>query len=641
MNKEEALSEFLRGLRIALNTTFAYSKDHPFFVKSAQNFKDKIDALFNFFDSLKINVAPNSLFIDGKHWGKDIIYTELAQTFHFRKIKSIEFTKGLGLDELVEFLGAISLSIRDIIKQGGLRRVVAGDKMPHILVEELDYSGFLGEEGEDSKDVWIELFNQAVDQQDARKINDFADHFDVLTRKLKTKDLLENEGLRNNISKFFAHLLAKDKERFGACAKELLVAVMEDKGASQIKELDKIKSLFSGLDKDTVAMALWEEISGNNNFNDLSFGVFSHLIGEDMHKDVATGLGEKIKSSEAVRNNPKFRKKLRELFSVEDASEISAVYRHILYSFFTDELAKRSFEFDRESLHKNYHYILLNLLQEEHDEEKLSLIASCFLKESGGLIQEKDAQYLKSLLLTLERKIKEGVPQMSALATLYQQLCQAIESAFFGGDALFYAQHFGGLIRKSYLGADYYSDKIFREGLVNQGILRLFFQFFPEAADLFYDNLQKKKTDMEFVTTVVRSLSSVESSSALGILKKIFFSSNNFIKIEVLKTMQNLFGYDAQFLYMVLDKEDMPLRREALLILIKSERERITALDKVLSIASPWGSKNKILMENIALAEELQLKDIRYHLTQLSKRGFFWNSALRRRAAKALDKIND
>ena len=36
MNKDEALLDFVKGLRIALNTSSAYSQDHPYFVKAAR-----------------------------------------------------------------------------------------------------------------------------------------------------------------------------------------------------------------------------------------------------------------------------------------------------------------------------------------------------------------------------------------------------------------------------------------------------------------------------------------------------------------------------------------------------------------------------------------------------------------------------
>ena len=95
MNKEEALNDFLKGLRIVFSNATAYSKDHPYFIKSVENFRQKIDTLFNFLNPIKINIAPNFLFLYDRCWDKEAPYVELASLLHFRKIKSIEFREGL------------------------------------------------------------------------------------------------------------------------------------------------------------------------------------------------------------------------------------------------------------------------------------------------------------------------------------------------------------------------------------------------------------------------------------------------------------------------------------------------------------------------------------------------------------------
>jgi len=48
MNKEEALIEFLNGLRVAINNSLAYSRQHPFFLKTSQDFKIKKTRLLVF-----------------------------------------------------------------------------------------------------------------------------------------------------------------------------------------------------------------------------------------------------------------------------------------------------------------------------------------------------------------------------------------------------------------------------------------------------------------------------------------------------------------------------------------------------------------------------------------------------------------
>ncbi len=65
---------------------------------------------------------------------------------------------------------------------------------------------------------------------------------------------------------------------------------------------------------------------------------------------------------------------------------------------------------------------------------------------------------------------------------------------------------------------------------------------------------------------------------------------------------------------------------------------RKIALDNLLYIPSPWGKKNKLIMENIMVIEEIELKEAEDYLVTLSKRRFFWNRNLRKKASGVLEK---
>ena len=118
MNKEEALTEFLNGLRAAINNSLAYSRQHPYFLKTSQDFKVKIDQALNFLDPIKIGASPEALFLEGKPVEKLAFSSELAHTLHLRKIESIEFKPGLSLEELADFLSLLSLQPKEIIRAG-------------------------------------------------------------------------------------------------------------------------------------------------------------------------------------------------------------------------------------------------------------------------------------------------------------------------------------------------------------------------------------------------------------------------------------------------------------------------------------------------------------------------------------------
>mgnify|MGYP001613270536 CR=1 FL=1 len=206
MDKEEALSEFLRGFRIIINNASAYPKDHPYFVKSVDTFKQKVGALFLFLNPIKIDIAPGSLFMDGRFLQKNPLYIDLASMFHLRKIKSIEFKQGLSTQELVDFLSLVSLPIREILKRGGLGNILPADNTRHFSVTELDYSELLRDGQEETKDIWGYLFKEAMEASDTDKVNRLADNFEEIVGKFQAKYFLEDGELRENTCNFLNYL---------------------------------------------------------------------------------------------------------------------------------------------------------------------------------------------------------------------------------------------------------------------------------------------------------------------------------------------------------------------------------------------------------------------------------------------------
>ena len=99
--------------------------------------------------------------------------------------------------------------------------------------------------------------------------------------------------------------------------------------------------------------------------------------------------------------------------------------------------------------------------------------------------------------------------------------------------------------------------------------------------------------------------------------------------------------YDENFLLNVLEKENLPLRKEAVKILRKNESTLERAVEKLFSVSSPFGLKNQILLENIKIIEEADLKEAEDILIAFSKNKFFWNKDLRREASKILGQWNE
>ena len=638
MDKEEALNDFLRGLRIVFNNATAYPKDHPYFIKSVENFKQKVNTLFNFLNPIKINIAPDSLFIGDRHWDKAEPYVELASLLHLRKIKSIEFREGLTIEELIDFLSSISLPLKEILREAGVQNILNRKNISRIHTEELDYSELLRGEGEEIKDVWVYLFKSVLEKGDQLKINEFADNFEKIVGKLKAKDLLEDEQLRQNIHNFFNYLKEKQKDRFYNCSKGLLRLILKDKTISQEDKLQNLKVFFNELDKSALTEILRDEILTDDSFNYLSFIVFSKLIEEDKHKEIASSLKEGFKKEELLKNNPKIRKRIRELFSISDRSSAFEIYRHALYSLLDESSSGGTFPFEYDVLHINYRFALLNLLAGEENAEKLSLISEHLLKECANLTEE-NLDYLKFLWKTLNKKIKGDVSPSELFERLKDCICGFIENRAFKETPSLDLEYFIDKLKNSVLGYDFYINKIFNEGKVNTCILKLFFNFFPQYLLLFYENLKRKHTDIEFLAKVAESLGGIDSLAGLEILKNIYSLFNNIIKMEVLRAMQKLSMRDDDFLFGILEEGDFFLKRQAFVILAGDELTRRTALQRLLAIPSLFGRENKLLIENIKVVEDIGLKEAGSYLSSLGRRHFFWNKNVRDRAKSALRKL--
>ncbi len=640
MNKEEALNDFLKGLRIVLNNASAYSKDHPYFRKSVEVFKEKADALTPFLNPIKINFAPESIFIDGNKLEKSMLYVDLAAMFHRRKIKSVEIRSGFTIEELIEFLSSVSMPIKEILKQGGIQSILDKVKSRHILAEELDYSAFLEEEGEESKDIWAYLFKEAVRKENPAQINEFADNFGSIIKKFKAKDLFEDDELRQDLHNFLEYLKNKEKNKFNNCSKELLKHILKDKNISIDAELGKMKVFFEDLDKDSLAEALWDQISNNDAFNYTSFQLFSQLVSQDTHKDIASSLGEKIRNTESLKNNPAIRKKIKELFSGIDKSSIIEFYRHEVYSPFKDAALEESLSFDRDFLPVNYFLVLLNLFTFEDSKEKLDLISKRLICECDRLICRKSAQYLKYLWEVLDKKRKENPSLVGSFEEFQKRIFSFIENESFEEEPVEGIEYFIGKLDTSVLGADFYLDKIFNKRKVNSYALNLFLKFFPQDLARFLENIKSRHAQIDLIARVVKSIEGADSPQGLEILKNIFSVSGNIIKIEVLKSMQALPVIDDEFLFSVLGKGDIFLKREALAILAKDDNLKKKALEKLFFIKSPFGKRNQLIIENLIAIEDTEIEGAQDYIIPLSKRSFFWNRDMREKALEVLRKWN-
>jgi len=570
MNREEALIEFLNGLRIAISSASAYPKEHPYFLKSAQDFKARIEAFLPILNPIKINIGPDFLLVAGQKLEKAALYADLASIFHLRKIKSLEFRPGLTIEEVANFLDTISRPIKDILKDGGISAVLKGMRNLHILAEELDYSGLLGDDGQVSKDVWLDIFVGVLNKEDEKKIDEFAKDFGRIIKNFRVEDILKDKNLRDSLGRFLAYVKEKDRERYFICAAELLsvLSQVKDSGAEVLSEMEVF---FDGFNKES----------------------FARL----------------------ADSNPAAALRVKEILTVSEDLLILPFYRHALLSIAKESAVKdTSLRFDRGKADLNFRYIILNLVKDETDPQKLKLICAQLAKLCEKAVESKDSFYLNNAFEVINNKISV-IPESAAEFTFIgESIARYFEVAVFETDT---PQEISSLaigFKKSLLGFDYYIKQIFDENKVNPAALRCFFKFFTSDSRYFFHALKQRRTDLEFILKIIKSLEESDSAFAPSALANIFSFCNKTCRIEVIRALKNI-----------------PLKSRELVI--------DNVIIELLSISSPLGFNNDTLIENLGLVQDLNLNEARDLVVALSRRPFFWNRTLRARAKEVLDKI--
>ncbi len=638
MYKEEALRDFLRALKLSIKNASIYPENHPTFIKSVTDVRNKIDSLLKVSSPLKIGFSPHSLFVEGKFFEKEILYKEIARDFHLRKIKTIEIREGITVEELNTFLAKVYLSPKDILETGGFRHILDEEKISHLAVEELDYSELLKGEGEELKDIWPYLLQEAVEQKDAQKITELADNFERTVGHIKIEDIFENVEMLENIDRFFAALKDIEKKKLRKCSKELLKAIIKNAEVLKETRVEDREKLFKDLHADDVASALLEEILTDDNFNTLSFQVFSKLAGKGEEKKIADSFSKQFHEQSLISHTPKVRNKIKDLLTAPTSDVISEVYRQTLSSLLNDFSFSEELTLDQNHLRKQYRYILLNMLDYEKRKKRLITILENIKAEWENIVREGDFGYLKYLLEVLNRKNELTGESLSS--EISQNILNlVIDKAVSGGSPEDFVD-FKRFLSKSFISVKAYLDKIFRENMFNAQVLKTFFLLYTDSLHLFQKHLLEKSSDSEFLHKIMESLENVDSSLSLESVKFIFSFSTGPTKLRALKAMQHFSTYDEGFLLKILEKGDYGLRKEALTILMREKSSKEKAIEMLFSVSSPRGIKNRILIENVRITQELELKEAKDSLTVLSQRKFFWNKNLRKEALKVLDKWN-
>ena len=640
MSKENAFHDLFMTMKVSLKNAAIYNQDHPAFQKAVTEVKEKIDALFEYMSPIEISFSPHALLVEDKFWDEEKMYKELGRTFHFRKVKKIKVSRGVTLPELMVFMSHISLTPRDIFKKGGIEVILHDQNISHITVEELDYSQLLQGEGEEVKDVWSYLLQEAVEQEDKEKLMEVADSFEKVIKDFEPGEFLEDKEFSENFIRFFDYLKLNEEKKYRKCAKNLIKTVVKKKEDIRDEEkLKNIKAIITDLKEEDLATSLWDELIYDDNFDSLSFSIFSKLIERDKHEKVASSLSEIFKQDDALKEDPQAEEKIKELLSGTTSTMMSEIYRKTLTSFLKDISYETKLTFDHTLLQKNYRYILLNLLKKDLSLENVTETIVNIFGDWETIKEQKDLEYLRYVFEVLYEKDKEILAD-SKIKLYISKMVGFVEHSILEGEILLEFDYFIENLKESTLDVNTYLERIFTDGRISPYILKAFFKFFKEYLFYFNLNLDQNSSDIKFLEKMIKNLQDIDTPISLITLKNIYLSASATTKYRVLRAMHKLTESDEKFLFPILKGKEPALKAEALILLMRDQRTKRLAFETLFQISSIYGFRNKLLREHIKIIEDKDLKEAKLYLEEFSKRRGFWNRNLREESLRVLEKWN-
>ncbi|GAF93199.1 unnamed protein product, partial [marine sediment metagenome] len=271
-----------------------------------------------------------------------------------------------------------------------------------------DYSQLLKGEGEEVKDVWSYLLQEAVEQEDKEKLMEVADSFEKVIKDFEAGEFFEDKEFSENFIRFFDYLKINEEKSYRKCAKNLVKTVVKKKEDIKDEEkLKNIKAIITDLKEEDLATSLWDELIYDDNFDSLSFSIFSKLIERDKHEKVAASLSDIFKEDDALREDPRAEEKIKELLSGTSSTMMSEIYRQTLTSFLKDISYETKLTFDHTLLQKNYRYILLNLLKKDTSLKYITETMGKIFGEWEAVKEKKDLEYIQYVFEVLDEKDEE------------------------------------------------------------------------------------------------------------------------------------------------------------------------------------------------------------------------------------------
>ncbi len=639
MDKETAIRAFVVSLKVAFRNASIYSLDHPAFTAGIADLQKKIGDLFEFVIPLNIGFSPHSLFMDGYFYEKDKIYQDLAKLFHFRKIKSMEIDQSVSQADLIKFIAKVSEPARDILTQGGPIAILEKEQIQSISVEELDYRELLKGEGKDLKEIWVRLLQEALEAQNREQIRELANSFPKVIREFSVEEIVDSRETKSTLQQFFTFLQANEEKKFVECSKEFVKSTMRNKDNAPQEAFREIRQITEGIMEEDLALTFWEEILTDESFEPLNLNIFSKFVEGKKADKVNYHISKMFRTNESINSNLQLMDKLKELFSGPDNELISGIYRKTLNNLLENLSWESEKSFDHQQIFRNSRFIFSNLFEAESSPDDAVILLKHILDQWDRILRERDFEFLKVLYDALAVRSRD-----LASDPIYKQitfrLAEFVERSILDGNLSLYLEHFINRLDKSVFEVNVYLDKIFTEAKITPYILKAYFKFHTEYLFYFNLNLDTYASDLNLIDRIISSLQMIDSRVSFVTLKTLFKHKNPRITRRVLQALQEITPYETEFLLPLIRGKDLALKAEALVILSKDETMSKKAMNRMFLFHSPFGIKNRVILNHIQLVERKNLREAVPYLKILSQRKAFWNRKVRETSQQILETWN-
>ncbi|MEW5894414.1 MAG: hypothetical protein AB1650_01465 [Candidatus Omnitrophota bacterium] len=642
---EQLINAFLNQFRVALGNSSIYSSTHSVFLKSIEEFYNKLDPILIELKQIEILVGPRYLIIEKQKWEGDALYEDLARWFHVRSVKSFAIKRGVTPEEIVYFISNVSLRPREILDRGGIERILQENNIASITVEPLSYFEILKSTRGD-KDIWAFLLNDALTKEDVQEVEAVVNNYNRMLRDIGASGVVEEGELRSKLEEFLDYLKEHNEEAFTQCVVHTLKSLCREPDVLKEHALpEKFQNYFQELDARDFAQIVFDNLVGAETpeFREISF--YSSFISQQTHEIVLRLVSEKIERRESPGINVEWVEKMSALCASSGQQIIREMYAPMMTMFQEKFSREDVFHYDRESWPIHYRTSLLNLFAGENDDAELAIITSAITEEWHTIKEEDQMMWYQRLLETREGKSDRNQPADQSLNRLDQFIGQFIETKALTAteDELEKLDYLISLSRQGVLGAQRYLEAIFNQNDIRPSILKIFFKFYGPQREQFFQYLNMKLEETQYILKFLKNIESLDQEVKLDIYKRLFATPNAYIRLEALKRMSELSICDKSFLLEILKNKDSDyhMRQYSLKAVMVSDEARREAAEILFSKSGPYGGNRKALIGHMQMAAEVGLKESIDWIEKISQRRFFWNAGLRAQANITLKELND